>query len=968
MSKHLSLAVVAHCAVLLVASPALASFHFMKVEEVIGGVNGDPTQQAIQLRMRAGGQNQLAPNATRLIVRDAAGANPVTLLVFPSNPSNAALGARILVVSPAFAAANPGIVADYQMTSLIPPSYLAAGRLTFENGSGFVVWSLAWGGSGYTGSNSGSTDNDADGNYGPPFASALPSSNNRALLFSTADPTGSALGTTNLANYALTTGPATFTNNAGATGTLPPLVNLGITKTDGLTTAMPGQGLTYTIVVSNTGPDSAVGATVTDTVPISLTAGAWTCSGTGGGTCTPAGSGNINTTATVPPGGTVTYSLQATVSLTPTSVANTATVAAPSGATDTNPSNNSATDVDSVICNVEPVVIPDGRATPATIAPGATAFFGTSLRIGNSYSVEVKNATGDAVPPGVLTVFRGDDGCGGASTLTTTNTAGVEPGESAGAARVSFTATGASTFYQLKLVNGGGTIPYTVTVSDTTLFSPAWSTNGAFDTFYSFQNTTGTGLNGTLTLLSTAGATISTFPVSIPAGQTASTNTASLSVTRNQAGTARFTHDGPPGAVVGEAAIANFSISPAYVQPVKIQSVPERSSPRAIVAAGPPGLASLGPTPTFARVGAVGNTFPAPLTVTLTGPAQGDTTVTLISGDMLALAVADVTVPNGATSAPVPVAGLATSPDVTVTATLGPQLQTAHVRVLGAAEAPSTVTLSPSDVAITAGDTVPYTVSLDIPALTTATVALAVAPPGAGTFPPSVAIPPNQISATFDYVDAATTAAATLTATFGATTSMSNITSSPGVNHLVINEVDYDQVGTDGAEFIEIYNPTGSPISLANKAVFLVNGEPIPPSTYDQIDLGPAISLPSHGYLVIAGPGVTVSLPAIKIDPGWTANAIQNGAPDGIALVDTLTHTLIDALSYEGAIATVPLPGFSGSSSLVEGTALSASIADSNSAEGSLCRDPSGQDTDNASSDWTFCTSPTPGTVNPVNP
>ena len=33
------------------ASPALATFHEMQIEQVIGGVDGDPTAQAIQLRI-----------------------------------------------------------------------------------------------------------------------------------------------------------------------------------------------------------------------------------------------------------------------------------------------------------------------------------------------------------------------------------------------------------------------------------------------------------------------------------------------------------------------------------------------------------------------------------------------------------------------------------------------------------------------------------------------------------------------------------------------------------------------------------------------------------------------------------------------------------------------------------------------------------------------------------------------------
>src|SRR5258706_1069436 len=224
MLKPLALSV-SGLAVLLVASPALASFHLMKVEQAIGGVAGDLSQQAIQLRTRAPGQNLVGSNQARLKAWDAAGLNPVTLIIFPSDVANAVQGARILVVSPAFAAAQPGIAADFAMTSLIPASYLAAGRLTFEDGGGTVLWSLAWGGAAYTGPNTGVTFNDADGNFGPPFGSPLPSTTLQALLFSAPDPTGTALSTNNAADYSITAGAAPLTNNtpaAGAGGPPPP--------------------------------------------------------------------------------------------------------------------------------------------------------------------------------------------------------------------------------------------------------------------------------------------------------------------------------------------------------------------------------------------------------------------------------------------------------------------------------------------------------------------------------------------------------------------------------------------------------------------------------------------------------------------------------------------------------------------------------------------------------------------------
>ena len=44
----------------LATGPARATFHFMQIEQVIGGANGDTAAQAIQLRMRLGGQNFLS--------------------------------------------------------------------------------------------------------------------------------------------------------------------------------------------------------------------------------------------------------------------------------------------------------------------------------------------------------------------------------------------------------------------------------------------------------------------------------------------------------------------------------------------------------------------------------------------------------------------------------------------------------------------------------------------------------------------------------------------------------------------------------------------------------------------------------------------------------------------------------------------------------------------------------------------
>lgn len=200
------------CAVLGFAAPASASFHFMQIEQVIGGVNGDLSAQAIQLRMRSVGQNLVG--ASRVRAWDANGMNPVLIVDMTVSVPSGAAGARVLIASPGFAAhTSPAAVPNFMMTSLIPPSYLAAGSLTFEDDFGTPFWRLSWGGAGYAGTGAGTNTNDADGNFNPPFPGPMPTSCNQAILFTGA---AGALSTNNAANYILTAGAATFNNNAGA--------------------------------------------------------------------------------------------------------------------------------------------------------------------------------------------------------------------------------------------------------------------------------------------------------------------------------------------------------------------------------------------------------------------------------------------------------------------------------------------------------------------------------------------------------------------------------------------------------------------------------------------------------------------------------------------------------------------------------------------------------------------------------
>ncbi len=106
------------------------------------------------------------------------------------------------------------------------------------------------------------------------------------------------------------------------------LINCGadiaVSKSDTGTTYTPGQTTTYTIVVSNDGGVDVSGVLVEDAIPTNLTSVTWSCSATTDSSCisgtanaTDSGTGSINETIDVASGGTVTYTVTGTWSVTP---------------------------------------------------------------------------------------------------------------------------------------------------------------------------------------------------------------------------------------------------------------------------------------------------------------------------------------------------------------------------------------------------------------------------------------------------------------------------------------------------------------------------------------------------------------------------------------------------------------------------------------------------------------------------
>ncbi|HSF14171.1 MAG TPA: DUF11 domain-containing protein [Vicinamibacteria bacterium] len=127
--------------------------------------------------------------------------------------------------------------------------------------------------------------------------------------------------------------------------------DLSLTKNDGVEFVEPGDNVTYTLVATNAGPSPVSGATVTDNFPTDLTGCSWSCSASGGASCT-AGpvNGNLLDTIDLPVGSLATYTATCTFTGSESDeITNTATISAPMGVAELNPANNSASDTDTVL-------------------------------------------------------------------------------------------------------------------------------------------------------------------------------------------------------------------------------------------------------------------------------------------------------------------------------------------------------------------------------------------------------------------------------------------------------------------------------------------------------------------------------------------------------------------------------------------------------------------------------------------
>jgi hypothetical protein len=135
------------------------------------------------------------------------------------------------------------------------------------------------------------------------------------------------------------------------------------------------------------------------------------------------------------------------------------------------------------------------------------------------------------------------------------------------------------------------------------------------------------------------------------------------------------------------------------------------------------------------------------------------------------------------------------------------------------------------------------------------------------------------------------------------------------IDDLKVNEVDYQQPGTDDAEFVEIVNPAAEPVNLAGYVLELADAPPVGPWVIRDIPL-PSVDLAPGDYFVVCGNAANVPNCDLDVDPG--VDLIFNGSPSAVALViappDGVQPAIIDTVSYGGDV-----PGYTEGSGVVNG-------------------------------------------------
>src|SRR5262249_25537281 len=159
---------------------------------------------------------------------------------------------------------------------------------------------------------------------------------------------------------------------------------------------------------TNGGPSDATGVSVQDQVT-ALTGATWTCTATGGGSCTaPSGSGSINTAVNLPATAAATFVLKGTVPPDATGTLTTTVEAMPpAGVAD--PSPRIATDTDQLTPQADLAVTKSG---PTSVVPGNSAVY--TIVVSNAGPSAATNVVVNDPTPSGLSFISNSGACASA--------------------------------------------------------------------------------------------------------------------------------------------------------------------------------------------------------------------------------------------------------------------------------------------------------------------------------------------------------------------------------------------------------------------------------------------------------------------------------------------------------------------------------------------------------------------------
>ena len=220
--------------------------------------------------------------------------------------------------------------------------------------------------------------------------------------------------------------PTPANNTSSFTSSATAVADVAVTKSVSPSPLVAGAALTYTAVVTNSGPSTALGVTMSDPMPPGVAASTAVVTG-GAGTCTVAPTVTC-TFGTLTAGESRTVTITATVGsavAAGTSIANTATVAS-TGPTDPTTSNNTSTAVATVSTVADLAVVLTPSST--TVAAGAFVDYTAVIR-NNGPSTAINSVATGQVPDGLIPEIGSSGGaCTLVGSVVTCNLGDLPPG------------------------------------------------------------------------------------------------------------------------------------------------------------------------------------------------------------------------------------------------------------------------------------------------------------------------------------------------------------------------------------------------------------------------------------------------------------------------------------------------------------------------------------------------------------